>query len=111
LDLATLYTTAPEWFKGADQTRYEALRRQVRLFRYGADCYAFGLLALGFVDLVVESDMNVYDYFALIPVIEGAGGVITDWQGRALGLESDGRVVAAGDKSLHTQALDALKAP
>ncbi len=111
LDLATLYTTAPEWFTGADQDRYQALKNQVRLFRYGADCYAFGLLAAGFVDLVVEAGMNVYDYFALIPVIEGAGGVMTDWQGRALTMESDGKVVAAGDKSLHNKALAIINAP
>jgi len=105
LGLATLYTTAPEWFKGADQARYQALKERVRLFRYGADCYAFALMAMGFVDLVIEAGMKAHDFFALIPVIEGAGGIISDWQGRPLTLDSDGKVIAAGDLSLHSKAL------
>jgi inositol-phosphate phosphatase/L-galactose 1-phosphate phosphatase/histidinol-phosphatase len=75
---------------------------------YGGECYAYGLLAAGFVDLVIEATMGVYDYLPLVPVITGAGGIITDWQGAPLGLGSDGRVIAAGDKRCHTAALDLL---
>ena len=105
---AALYATGPEMFEGADATAFERLRRAVKLTRFGADCYAYGLLAAGFVDLVVEASLKPYDYCALVPVIEGAGGIITDWRGRPLGLDSDGRVAAAGDARLHARTLAAL---
>ena len=105
---AALYATAPEMFVGADVASFEALRSQVKLPRYGCDCYAYGLLALGFVDLVVEASLQPYDYLSMVTVIEGAGGVITDWQGQKLGLHSDGRVVAAGDARAHAKALAVL---
>ncbi len=76
--------------------------------RYGADCYAYGLLAAGFVDLVVEASLQPYDYLPLVAIIEGAGGLLTDWRGGKLGLASDGRVVAAGDPAAHAQALTLL---
>lgn len=108
LKLAALYATAPEMFGGADDTAWQTLRAQVKLPRYGADCYAYGLLAMGFVDLVVEASLQPYDYCALVPVVEGAGGLLTDWQGGRLGLGSDGRVVAAGDAAAHAAALAVL---
>lgn len=106
--LATLYATAPEMFEGADAAKWERLRASVKLPRYGADCYAYGLLAHGFVDLVVESSLQPYDYCSLVPIVEGAGGVMTDWRGGRLGLTSDGRVAAAGDRALHAAALEVL---
>ena len=84
-------------FRGADGDGFARLRGAVKLTRGGADCYAYGLLASGFIDLVVEGGLKPYDYCALVPVIEGAGGVITDWHGKALDLNSDGRVIACGD--------------
>jgi inositol-phosphate phosphatase/L-galactose 1-phosphate phosphatase/histidinol-phosphatase len=108
LDRAVLYATAPEMFKGADAAAWENIRRRVGLVRYGADCYAYGLLASGFVDLVVEASMQPYDYCALVPVVTGAGGAITDWHGGALGLTSEGRVLAAGDARMHAAALAVL---
>ncbi len=108
LRLAALYATAPEMFVGRDTVVWEALRSQVKLPRYGADCYAYGLLAAGFVDLVVEASLQPYDYLPLVAVIEGAGGLLTDWQGRPLGLGSDGHAVAAGDARLHAAALSVL---
>jgi inositol-phosphate phosphatase/L-galactose 1-phosphate phosphatase/histidinol-phosphatase len=108
LKLASLFATAPEMFKGADLTAWETLRAQVKLPRYGADCYAYGLLACGFVDLVAEASLQPYDYCSLVPIVEGAGGIMTDWQGNRLGLKSDGRVVAAGDRTLHAAALKVL---
>ena len=105
LDKATLFSTAPElMFAGADAEGFARLRRAVKLARAGADCYAYAQLASGFVDLVVESGLKPYDYCALVPVIEGAGGVITDWRGNALGLGSDGRVIACGDPALAAAA-------
>jgi inositol-phosphate phosphatase/L-galactose 1-phosphate phosphatase/histidinol-phosphatase len=102
---ATLFCTAPyAMFSGADADAFARLSRSVKLLRAGADCYAYALLASGYIDLVVEGGMKPYDYCALVPVIEGAGGVITDWQGRALGLEGDGRIIAAGDPRLAAAA-------
>ena len=80
----------------------------MRLF--GGDCYAYGQLAMGFVDLVIEADLEAYDYLALVPVVEGAGGVITDWKGNSLSLQSDGRVIAAGDPRCHAEAVRILSA-
>ena len=108
LDHAYLYATAPDMFSGADAAPWGRLSGKVKLARYGADCYAYGLLASGFVDLVVEAQLKPYDYCAVIPVIEGAGGIVTDWNGQRLGLESDGRVVAAGDAAMHRAVLATL---
>jgi len=106
LDRATLFSTSPDMFRGADAERFEQLRARVKLARYGADCYAYAQLAGGFIDLVVERDLKPYDYCALVPVISGAGGAMRDWDGRPLDLASDGRVIACGDPSL----LDAARA-
>lgn len=108
LDRAILYATAPEMFVGADAEAFARVRRASHITRYGADCYAYALLASGFVDLVVEASLQPYDYCALAPIVQGADGVITDWRGVALGLGSDGRVVAAGDERTHRQALELL---
>jgi inositol-phosphate phosphatase/L-galactose 1-phosphate phosphatase/histidinol-phosphatase len=80
----------------------------VKLFRWGGDCYAYGLLASGHVDLVVESSLKLYDFAALVAVIKGAGGTITDWQGKELDMHSDGSVIAAGDAALQRAAMDML---
>lgn len=108
LDKAALFCTSPHMFKGPDFERFERVRKAVKLPLYGGDCYAYGLLASGFADLVIEASLKPYDYMAIIPVIEGAGGRMSDWQGKPLGLESDGRVLAAGDKRLVTPALALL---
>ena len=107
---AYMYSTAPAMFAGGYATPHQTLTKKVKLFRWGGDCYAYGLLAAGHVDLVVEADLKLYDYAALIPVITGAGGVITDWKGKALDMQSDGAVVAAGDPAVHRAALDILSA-
>jgi inositol-phosphate phosphatase / L-galactose 1-phosphate phosphatase / histidinol-phosphatase len=104
LKQAVLYASTPHAFEGKDLTRYERIRRTAKLTGYGADCYAYGLVASGFIDLVVETDMAPHDYLALIPVIEGAGGKVTDWAGRPLDLKSDGTVLAAGDERVWAAA-------
>ena len=103
LALATLYATSPDMF-GTDRPAFERLKGAVKATRFGADCYAYAQLAGGFIDLVVEADLKPYDYCALAPVIAGAGGAIADWQGKKLGLKSDGRVIAAGDPTLLPKA-------
>lgn len=108
LEAATLFSTAPDLFAGADGDAFRRLQAKVKLTRFGTDCYAYGLLAAGHIDLVVEAQLKPYDYCAVIPVIAGAGGAITDWEGRPLGLDSDGRVLACGDRRLHALASTAL---
>lgn len=108
LNQAILYATTPLMFEGQDKIAFERLCRHIKLPLYGADCYAYALLAMGLVDLVVEADLSPYDYCSHVPIIEQAGGVISDWQGNHLGLHSDGRVIAAGDKQLHQQVLTIL---
>jgi histidinol phosphatase-like enzyme (inositol monophosphatase family) len=105
---ARLFTTSPDMFDAISRQRFDKVSARAALRRYGGDCYSYGLLASGHCDLVVEAGLKPYDYLALVPVIEGAGGVITDWNGRALGLESDGRVVAAASTTMLHQTLEAL---
>ncbi|RSE90560.1 histidinol-phosphatase [Achromobacter denitrificans] len=107
---AILYATSPDIFAGAELAGFDALAQAARMRRYGGDCYSYGLLASGHVDLVVEAGLQPYDYLALMPVIEGAGGVITDWSGQPLGLGSQGRVGAAATPQLHRQAMRVLGA-
>ena len=96
---AELSCTSPEMF-GDDMPRWERLRRAVRRNYWGGDCYAHGLVALGQIDIIAESDMKVWDWGPLVPVIEGAGGSVTDWQGQPLRPGGDGRVLSVGDKTL-----------
>ncbi|MEL6962835.1 MAG: histidinol-phosphatase [Pseudomonadota bacterium] len=107
---AVLYVTSPMMFKKpGEREAFARIEHAVGLPMYGGDCYAYGLLAMGFADVIVEADLDTHDYLALIPVIEGAGGVITDWKGRALDPGSDGRVLAAGDRRVHEEALELLQ--
>lgn len=108
LSRAWLYASSPHMFPEADDEAFERLRLKCRAAIYGADCYAYGLLASGTVDLVCEATTQPHDYCALVPVVTGAGGIIGDWQGRPLGLESDGRVLAAGDEGAHAAAREVL---
>jgi myo-inositol-1(or 4)-monophosphatase len=105
---ATVMTTSPRLFKGRDAKAFERVEKACRLARFGCDCYAYCMLAAGHVDLVIEAGLQAYDIVALIPIIEGAGGVITDWEGGSAA--SGGRVVAAGDRRLHEAALALLQA-
>jgi fructose-1,6-bisphosphatase/inositol monophosphatase family enzyme len=97
-------------FADADFPAFERVRKEVKLPMYGGDCYAYGLVASGFADLVIEGGLKVYDWAAVVPVIEGAGGKVTDWAGRTLDLTTaDGRVVAAGDSRAHSEAIRRLQ--
>ena len=108
LSTALLCTSSPHYYQGDDAAAFERLRQAVDWAHYGADCYGFAMLASGCIDLGIEPGMDVHDYFALVPVIEGAGGVITDWRGAPLTHRSDGRVLAAGDRTVHAAALARL---
>ncbi|WP_046022802.1 histidinol-phosphatase [Magnetospira sp. QH-2] len=109
LDKAALFTTDPEMFTGDLQSSYDALAEKVKLRRFGVDCYAYGLLASGHIDLVCEALLQPYDYLAPAAVVENAGGLMTDWQGNPLGLNSDGRVLASGSAANHQAALDLIQ--
>ncbi len=108
LDRAWLLSTSPDMFRGADAEGFGRLSQKVRRRVFGGDCYNYGVLASGNADLVCEADLKPYDYCALVPVIEGAGGIVTDWSGAALDLNSDGRALASGDKRRHGEALALL---
>jgi histidinol phosphatase-like enzyme (inositol monophosphatase family) len=97
LATARLGTTGPFLFDAADIPRVDALRAEVGDSLFGGDCHNYGLLASGHLDLVVESWLKIHDWAALVPVVTGAGGVLTDWAGAPLKKGSDGRVIAAGD--------------
>jgi inositol-phosphate phosphatase/L-galactose 1-phosphate phosphatase/histidinol-phosphatase len=108
LAAATLFATTPEMFKDRDAAAFARVSRTVKLTRFGADCYAYGLVAGGFIDLVLEAGLKPYDFCAMVPIVEGAGGVATDWGGAGLDLDSDGRVLVAGDRRTHRAALELL---
>lgn len=104
---ATMTTTDPYLFApGAEGAAFDALRAATRLQRYGLDCTAYGALARGGLDLVVETGLQSYDIAALIPIVEGAGGQVSDWRGGAAW--HGGQVLATGDTRLHEQALEIL---
>jgi len=105
---AVLTTTHPtSYFTSAEQEAFQALSSRAKMTRYGGDCYAYGLLAMGFIDLVVESSLKPWDVQALIPIIEGAGGLFTSWDGGDA--QNGGRVIAAGDARVHAEALALLR--
>ena len=106
---ATLLTTSPAIFSDEDRLIYDRLEAECELARYGTDCYAYCLLAAGQVDLVVESGLHRYDIAALIPIIENAGGVVTNWQGGSCA--EGGRVLAAANIELHRAAMECLNQP
>jgi myo-inositol-1(or 4)-monophosphatase len=97
---ATVMTTNPHLIKDeADRSAYLKIEGQARLVRYGGDCYAYCALAAGFVDLVIETNLKPHDIVALAPIVEGAGGVITTWDGEPAA--KGGRIIASGDPRLH----------
>jgi inositol-phosphate phosphatase/L-galactose 1-phosphate phosphatase/histidinol-phosphatase len=105
---ATVFATSPDMFRGEDAAAFARVSGAAKLVRFGADCYAYGLLAHGFIDVVIEASLKPYDFSAMLPIVEGAGGIATDWQGRPLNLASDGRVLIAGDARAHREALGLL---
>lgn len=107
---AELSVTSPEMFEEHDRAAWARLQAASRRTTYGGDCYAYGLLALGQIDVILESTMKIWDWAALVPVIEGAGGRITDWAGGMLTPDSDGHILAVGDAALIDPAISHLKA-
>ena len=108
LEDAVLFTTSPLLLNDADRQAFQTVENVVRLSRYGGDCYAYCMLAAGHIDLVIETELKPYDILPLLPIIHGAGGVVTSWEGGSP--NQGGRVVAAGDRRVHAAALEMLKA-
>lgn len=104
---AILYCTHPDVFPAKeDFNKFRVIAEQCRLMRYGGDCYSYCLLAQGCIDLVIEADLKPYDIVPLIPIIEAAGGVVTDWRGNPA--VNGGRVVAAANPVLHEKVLQLM---
>jgi inositol-phosphate phosphatase/L-galactose 1-phosphate phosphatase/histidinol-phosphatase len=103
---ALFYTSAPSYFDGGAEAILDDLVAAAKLTRYSADGYAFGLLASGHIDIVVEKGLQAHDYAAAFPVIENAGGVCTNWRGERPDMASDDHLIAAGDPAVHAQVLE-----
>ncbi|MEA2834615.1 MAG: hypothetical protein QOG66_2817 [Methylobacteriaceae bacterium] len=103
---ATLMTTSPLLIPERQRAAYFKVEEKVRLVRYGGDCYGYCALAAGHVDLVIESNLKPHDIVALIPIIQGAGGIVTTWDGGDAA--GGGAIIAAGDKRVHAAALGML---
>ncbi|MEM9270932.1 MAG: inositol monophosphatase family protein, partial [Pseudomonadota bacterium] len=106
LSEATVFSTFPEVGSPAEGEAFHKVARQCRLTRYGTDCYAYGLLALGQIDLVIEAGLYAYDIQGPMAVVKGAGGIVTGWDGGPA--HQGGRVIAAGDPRVHAAALEVL---
>jgi histidinol phosphatase-like enzyme (inositol monophosphatase family) len=107
LTQATLSTTDPELFDGAEAGAFAQVRAAARLARYGCDAYAYAMLAMGRMDLVIEAGLKPWDWEPLVPVVEGAGGVVRNWRGQAP--DAAGQIAAAGDPACLEEALVSLK--
>jgi inositol-phosphate phosphatase / L-galactose 1-phosphate phosphatase / histidinol-phosphatase len=92
-------------FDAEDGKAFARLKAQCRYITYGSDCYGYALVALGFLDLVLESGLKSYDWGALVPVLEGAGAIVTDWDGKQPELGVTSKILVAGDPVLHAAAL------
>ncbi|MCX7313818.1 MAG: histidinol-phosphatase [Hyphomicrobiales bacterium] len=103
---AMLMTTSPLLMQEPDRLTFGKVEAAAKLSRYGGDCYAYCMLAAGHVDLVIETELNPYDILPLVPIIAGAGGVVTGWDGGPP--TAGGRIIAAGDKRVHEQAMNIL---
>ena len=103
---ALIATTDPDIFVGADREAWTRLRASARLARLGCDGYAYAMVAAGRIDLVAETELKVWDWSALMPVVDAAGGRVTGWSGQAP--DGDGRILAVGDAALTDQALSVL---
>lgn len=108
LTRARIGSTGPEYFEPQGLAAFSTLAQQCRFTVWGGDGYQFGLLASGGMDIAIESGIKLHDFAALAPVVIGAGGIMTDWQGKELDIHSGGNVVAAATPSLHTAALAEL---
>ena len=111
LEDASVYTTTMDMFDDRAAVQASRLTGVCKFRVFGGDCYGYGLIASGFNDLVCEADLKPYDFLALVPVVTGAGGIISDWQGNSLTMNSEGDVLASANINLHNAALERLNSP
>lgn len=109
LSEASLATTSPLCFSKSDKEKFDRVQQQARFTSFGGDCYSYGLIAAGLLDIVMEAGLKPYDFCALAPIIKGAGGQITDWQGAPVTRHSSGQILATSDKRVHAEALELLR--
>ncbi len=102
---ARLYATSLDMFDGKEKEAFARVSSSASVRRFGGDCYSYGVLSSGHIDVVMESSLEPYDYLALAPIVKGAGGCISDWDGNALSLNSSGQVLATASPELHEQVL------
>ena len=108
LEDAVVLATSIDMFSKDEKIIFDAVTSHAKRRRFGADCYAYGLLSCGSIDVVMESDMKPYDMMALVPVVKGANGMISDWEGNSLTLNSGRQVLASANPELHQECLDAI---
>jgi len=107
LNDALLFTTSPLLMNATDRADFVRVENVVKLSRYGGDCYAYCMLAAGNIDLIIETDIKPHDIVPLIPIITGAGGIVTTWENGPA--QAGGRIVVAGDQRVHQAAMELLK--
>jgi inositol-phosphate phosphatase/L-galactose 1-phosphate phosphatase/histidinol-phosphatase len=109
LKQAVVYSTGPDYFSADEAAAFNRLGTAAKNRRYGGtDCYHYAMVASGWTDIACERVSQLHDFAAVVPVIENAGGMVTDWSGKPLTQTSPGHILAAGDKGVHAQALKAL---
>ncbi len=108
LGAAAMFGSSPHSKTPANEAAIDRVRRAARQVLYSSDCYAYGLIACGFADLCIEFGIGIHDFLATVPVIEGAGGIVTDWHGAPLTIKSGDKVIAAGDSGVHRAAMELL---
>jgi histidinol phosphatase-like enzyme (inositol monophosphatase family) len=109
LDTAFAHTSSPLYFVSESEIEaYERITKAVQFLIFGGGCHAFGRVAHGYIDVAFETAHDIHDYLALVPIINNAGGIISDWQGKPLTLSSGPRFLACGDQAMHSQALQIL---
>jgi len=109
MDNAFSHTSSPLYFESQDDiAAYDRIKNTVPFLIFGGGCHAFGRVADGYIDVAFETAHDIHDYLALVPIISNAGGVISDWQGNPLTLESGSRFIATGDQAIHQHAVDLL---
>jgi inositol-phosphate phosphatase/L-galactose 1-phosphate phosphatase/histidinol-phosphatase len=100
LSAAMLATTGPNYFSAPGLSAFARIEKSSAQTLYGGDAYNYGLLASGWLDIIVEENLKLHDFCALAPIVAGAGGVISDWRGKNIDINSDGKIIALGDKTL-----------
>jgi histidinol phosphatase-like enzyme (inositol monophosphatase family) len=106
---AMLAVSNPDFFSAKEQPLFERIRSRTQWRIYGGSCFSYGLLASGRIDISIDSALDIYDFAPFVPILAGAGGIITDWQGKTIDMHSGPQILAAGDPARHAEALALLQ--